>query len=185
MQKISTLCIYCSASNSVDEKYKQLACDAGAFCAGQKLHVVYGGGRVGLMGAVADAALSNGAQVTGVIPQYLVDREVAHQGLTQLHITTTIQERQSMMAALSDAFLILPGGLGTLAEFFEVITWKQLGLHAKPIILLNGFAYWNPLIEMLERAAAENFLHHVDDQMLRIVEDLNEVAPLLGLRNYS
>ena len=123
-----------------------LARDLGDLVAQRRWRLIYGGGRRGLMGAAADAALEAGAEVEGVIPQHLVDREVAHQGLTRLHITETMQQRQFKMSQLADAFVVLPGGLGTLAEFFEIVTWKQIALHNKPIALLK-----DGLIDMVDR----------------------------------
>ena len=120
--------------------------------------LVYGGAHVGLMGAVADAVLAGGGEAIGVIPQQLVDREVAHTGLTELHVVQTMHERKHMMAGLADAFIALPGGYGTLDELCEVLGWAQLGLHEKPILLLDTAEYWQPLFAMLDRAVEEGFL---------------------------
>lgn len=144
---------------------------------GRKL--VYGGGHVGLMGAAADAALEVGGDVIGVIPQCLKDREVAHTGLTELHTTETMQERQQYMADLSDAFIVLPGGLGTLAEFFEIITWRHLGIHDKPVFVLNAFGYWDLLLEMLEKAGEEKFLYKDPAALFTVVDGLHDIEKQL------
>lgn len=141
MTFIKNICVFCGSSTIVDGKYLRAARDVGVMLAQNGYGVVYGGGNIGLMGAAADAALEAGGKVIGVIPKFLRDKEVAHKGLTELHLTETMHERQVGMAERSDAFVVLPGGLGTLAEFFEVLTWKQLGLHDKPIMLVNDFGY--------------------------------------------
>lgn len=155
---IQSLCIYCASSSNIEQSYKDLAAVAGRFCADNNIEVVYGGGHLGLMGIVADCALAQVGRVVGVIPEFLTKLEVAHKGLSEMHLTQTMQERQSKMAELSDAFLILPGGLGTLAEFFEIVTWKSLKLHNKPIFVLNYDGYWDSLIEMLQQARDEGFM---------------------------
>ena len=134
----------------------------GAAAAARGLGVVYGGGRVGIMGALADAALAHGAEVIGVIPQELVDRELAHTGLTQLQVVGSLHERKAQMADLSDAFVALPGGFGTLDELMEQLTWSQLGLHAKPVGLLDVDGYWRPLIALARHATEEGFVREAD-----------------------
>jgi len=173
------ICVYCASSNRVDPKYIALARDVGAIIAGASRRLVYGGGHCGLMGATADAALDGGGEVIGVIPQYLKDREVAHLGLTALHITDTMQERQQQMADLSDAFIMLPGGLGTLAEFFEIITWKHLGLHDKPVFVLNVFGYWDSLLDMLDKAGAEGFLYEGSRDLFEVVSSVEDIRARL------
>ncbi|MGB0719839.1 MAG: TIGR00730 family Rossman fold protein [Bdellovibrionales bacterium] len=155
-----TVCVYCASSADVDDVYKEAARDLGQLCAQSGKHIVYGGGHVGLMGVLADSALAAGGEVTGVIPQLLMEKEVAHRGLTHLYQTQTMQERQLKMAELSDAFVVLPGGTGTLAEFFEVLTWKQLGLHDKPIAVLNIGGYWDFLLKTLDFAREQRFIKH-------------------------
>lgn len=172
MTLYQNICVYCASSNDVDPKFKMLARDVGAAIAQSGRRVVYGGGHVGLMGAVADAALDMKGDVIGVIPQCLVDREVAHKGLTELYTTETMQARQQDMADRSDAFIVLPGGLGTLAEFFEVITWKHLGLHNKPVFVLNAFGYWDLLLEMLQKAGDEKFLYEETDALFTVCDSM-------------
>lgn len=179
MNRYQNICVYCASSNAVDERYKQLAHDLGAYLGDSGRRMIYGGGHCGLMGAAADAALQNGGEVIGVIPQYLIDKEVAHTGLTELHTTDTMQQRQQKMADLSDAFVMLPGGLGTLAEFFEIVTWKQLGLHDKPIIVLNAYGYWDHLFEMLDKAAQEKFLYQSGHNLYSVYDDLDAVKMCL------
>lgn len=169
------ICVYCASSSLVDQKYKDIAHETGAAIVGAGHEIVYGGGHVGLMGILADSALALGGRVTGVIPKLLQDLEVAHQGLSALHVTHSMQERQFKMAELSDAFVILPGGLGTLAEFFEIVTWKQLGLHDKPISVLNAFGYWDHLLEALEHAREERFLRQKPGELYQIVRSVKDL----------
>lgn len=152
------VCVFCGASPGRDPGYVALAAQVGAGLAERGIGLVYGGGRVGMMGAVADAALAAGGEVIGVIPRRLVDRELAHTGLTELHVVETLHERKADMAALSDGFIALPGGLGTLEELGEVASWAQLGLHAKPIGLLGRAGYWDRLLGWLDHAVEEGFL---------------------------
>ena len=180
MTSYPNICVYCASSNRVDSKYLELSSNVGDFIASSGRKLVYGGGHVGLMGVAADAVLNKGGDVIGVIPQCLMDREVAHKGLTELHTTSTMQERQQMMADLSDAFIVLPGGLGTLAEFFEIITWRHLGIHDKPVFVLNAFGYWNSLLEMLEKVGDEGFLYKDLSELFIVfdtLEDLQEYLP--------
>ena len=159
MQRV---CVFCGASSGRRAAYLETARAFGAACAARGLGVVYGGGKVGLMGAVADAALAGGGEVIGVIPQELVDRELAHRGLTELHVVGSLHERKALMADLSDAFVALPGGFGTLDELMEQLTWSQLGLHAKPVGLLDVEDYWRPLIALARHATEEGFVREAD-----------------------
>jgi uncharacterized protein (TIGR00730 family) len=142
--------------------------------------VVYGGGRVGLMGAVADGALGAGGEVVGVIPQELVDRELAHQGLTKLHVVGSLHERKALMAELSDAFVALPGGFGTLDELLEQLTWSQLGLHAKPVGLLDVEEYWRPLVALARHATEEGFVREADLTAIAVADDADGLLDGLG-----
>jgi uncharacterized protein (TIGR00730 family) len=159
---VQRVCVFCGASSGRLPAYAEAARACGAELAARGLGLVYGGGRVGLMGAVADGALAGGGRVTGVIPQELVDRELAHDGLTKLHIVGSLHERKALMAELSDAFVALPGGFGTLDELLEQLTWSQLGLHAKPIGLLDVEGYWGPLIALARHATEEHFVRESD-----------------------
>ncbi|NUR75455.1 MAG: TIGR00730 family Rossman fold protein [Thermoleophilia bacterium] len=156
------VCVFCGASSGRLPVYADAARSLGAALAARGLGLVYGGGRVGLMGAVAEAALAGGGEVVGVIPQELVDRELAHGGLTELRVVGSLHERKALMAELSDGFVALPGGFGTLDELLEQLTWSQLGLHAKPIGLLDAEGYWRPLIELARHATDEGFVRESD-----------------------
>jgi uncharacterized protein (TIGR00730 family) len=142
--------------------YADAARELGAALAARGIGLVYGGGRVGLMGAVADAALAAGGEVIGVIPQELVERELAHGGLTELRVVGSLHERKALMAELADGFVALPGGFGTLDELLEQLTWSQLGLHAKPIGLFDVDEYWRPLIALARHATEEGFVREAD-----------------------
>jgi hypothetical protein len=144
------------------------------------LGLVFGGGHVGLMGAIADAVLQSGGEVIGVIPQGLVDRELAHRGCTQLHITRTMHERKALMADLSDAFVALPGGYGTLDETFEMLTWAQLGLHAKPVGVLNVNGYFGALLAFLDHTVREGFIKPAHRQLLRQAASADELLEVLS-----
>jgi uncharacterized protein (TIGR00730 family) len=151
----------------------------GAVAAGRGIGIVYGGGRVGLMGAVADGALSAGGEVVGVIPQSLVDRELAHGGLTELHVVDSLHARKALMAELADGFAALPGGFGTLDELLEQLTWSQLGLHAKPIGLLDVEGYWAPLIALARHATEAGFVRETDLAAIAVAEDPNALLDRL------
>lgn len=156
------ICVFCGASPGNDPRYADAARALGRAIAARGLELVYGGGSVGLMGTVADAALSAGARVTGVIPQVLQIRELAHRGLSDLRVVGSMHERKALMAELSDGFVALPGGMGTLEELAEVLTWAQLGLHARPVGLLDVAGYYRPLVAFFDQAVAAGFLrpHH-------------------------
>jgi hypothetical protein len=152
------LCVFCGSSHGNKPVYTDIARQTGAALARRKIALVYGGGQIGLMGVVADGALEAGGEVIGVIPQALATKELAHAGLTKLHVVSSMHERKALMAELSDGFIALPGGFGTLDEFCEILTWAQLGLHAHPCGVLNVEKYFDPLLEQLDRAVAEGFL---------------------------
>jgi uncharacterized protein (TIGR00730 family) len=156
---MKSLCVFCGSSPGNSPAYAEVAARVGELVARRGLTLVYGGGRVGLMGTLADAALAAGGRVVGVIPQMLIDREVGHAGLSQLHVVRTMSERKLLMGDLADSFLALPGGIGTMDELFEAWTWTQLGLHRKPCALLNQDGYYDPLLQFLDRAVEQGFLH--------------------------
>jgi uncharacterized protein (TIGR00730 family) len=155
---IRRVCVFCGASNGKRPEYPHAAKLLGAELARRNITVVYGGGRAGLMGTVADAALDNGGQVIGIITKLLQDRELAHTGNTELHVVDTMHQRKMMMATLADAFVALPGGLGTLDELFEILAWAQLGIHSKPVGLLNTCNFYDKLWEFVDHVDQENFL---------------------------
>lgn len=146
------VCVFCGSDGTADPEIQAAAIATGQAIAQRGLGLVYGGGKAGLMGVLADAALQAGAEVIGIIPEFLTTKEVAHEGLSTLHTVASMHERKMKMSSLSDGFLALPGGYGTLEEFCEVLTWKQLGLHQKPCGLLNVAQYYDPLLAMLDKA---------------------------------
>jgi len=152
------VCIFCGSSTGVRPEYRAAAETLAAHLAKRRVDIVFGGGCVGLMGVVADTALAHGGHVIGVIPSALVAREIAHRGLPDLRIVSSMHERKALMASLSDAFIALPGGFGTFEEFCEVVTWTQLGIHRKPCGLLNVAGYYDPLVALIDRAVADGFI---------------------------
>jgi uncharacterized protein (TIGR00730 family) len=175
-QEVQRACIFCGSSPGARPAYTEAAEDLGMLLVENGITLVFGGATVGLMGRLADTVVSEGGEAIGVIPQALVDREIAHVGLTDLHVVDTMHERKQRMADLADAFVALPGGLGTLDELFEIYTWAQLGLHRKPIGLMNVEGYFDGLVGFLEHAVAERFVRDDHREML-IVEE--EPAPML------
>jgi len=165
---VKRVAVYCGSSNGNDPSFLNDAVALGEAIAEAGLGLVYGGASVGLMGAVADAALAGGAEVVGVLPEVLSGSEIAHRGLTRLEIVQTMHERKARMVKLADAFLMLPGGYGTLDEMMEIVTWKQLRLHAKPCILINTAGYWNGLLEFLDRAVDAGFLKAKNRKLLQV-----------------
>jgi uncharacterized protein (TIGR00730 family) len=169
-RRLTSICVFCGSSAGVRPDYATAASAFGQLLAEQKIRLVYGAGNVGLMGLLADAALAAGGSVIGVIPQMLVDRELAHPG-TDLRIVTSMHERKALMAELADAFVALPGGLGTYEELCEVLTWGQLGIHAKPVACLNIAGYFDPLERMLDHAVDEGFLRLEQRKLLIVADD--------------
>lgn len=155
---VKNICVFCGSASGRRPAFARAARQFGAALAGKGVGLVYGGGSIGLMGIVADAALAGGSPVVGIIPRALFRREIAHHGLTRLEVVPTMHARKARMARLSDAFVALPGGIGTLEELFEVLTWGYLGIHAKPVGLLDVAGYWRPLVRLLDHAVDEGFL---------------------------
>jgi uncharacterized protein (TIGR00730 family) len=170
---MQSVCVFCGSSFGDKPIYRELAEQLGRTLADRGLTLVYGGGNVGLMGVVADAALGAGGRVVGVIPQALVDWEVAHDGLTELIVVQSMHERKARMAEASDAFIALPGGYGTFEEFCEVLTWSQLGLHRKPCGVLNVEGYYDPLLALFERAVQDRFLAAEQRDLVLADTDVN------------
>jgi len=179
---IRSICVFCGSSSGVKGAYEDAARAFAEHAARRGIRLVYGGASVGLMGAIADAARRAGGEIIGVIPRALVDREIAHSGLTKLHVVDTMHERKAMMAELSDAFVALPGGLGTLEELFEVWTWGMLGLHAKPYAILNVDGYYSPLIDFLDHARDEGFIRSAQRAMLVVEDDAMRLLDTLASR---
>jgi uncharacterized protein (TIGR00730 family) len=168
--------VYCGSADGTNPAYLAEAKALGAAIAASGLGLVYGGACVGLMGAVADAALAGGAEVIGILPAVLAGREIAHAGLTVLELVPTMHERKARMAELADAFLVLPGGYGTLDELMEAVTWAQLGLHAKPCILINTAGYWDGLLAFLDSTVAAGFLKQKNRELLRVAGSAQEAV---------
>ena len=175
---LKRVCVFCGSSDGARSSYHEAAAMLGRVLAARRIGVVYGGGNIGLMGALADAALGAGGEVIGVIPEHLVNKELAHRGV-DLRIVHSMHERKALMADLADAFITLPGGYGTLEEFCELLTWSQLGLHAKPCGLLNVDGYYDSLLGLFDHAVAEGFVRSpsrdivlVDDQAARLLDRL-------------
>jgi len=178
---VHRLCIYCGSSDRVDEIYKQSAADLGRALAEHQIELVYGGGRVGLMGLCADAALAAGGRVTGIIPRHLHDFEIGHHGLTELHVVESMHERKRMMFDLSDAFAVLPGGLGTLDETFEIITWRQLGLHDKPVVVVDIAGYWRPFQTLFEHVVEHRFAGAASLALYKVVPSVPALFEALAI----
>jgi uncharacterized protein (TIGR00730 family) len=177
---IKSVLVFCGSSPGARPEYAESASALGRLLAQRGLTLVYGGATVGLMGAVAEGALAAGGEVTGVIPRQLVEREIAHTGLTDLREVTTMHERKALMAELSDAVIALPGGTGTLDELFELFTWSQLGLHRMPIGLLDVAAYWQPLLAMLDHMVAERLLRAEHRRTLLVTADAADLLDQLA-----
>jgi hypothetical protein len=174
-----SLCVYCGSRPGVDPAFLALAKQVGRWIGQHQGQLVYGGGRSGLMGCVAQATLEAGGRVVGVIPKALVEREFANHDCTELHVVDNMHERKRLMAEHADAFLALPGGIGTFEEFFEVWTWRQLGYHDKPIGLLNASGYFDGLLTFLKQAVAQEFMNPWQMELIREGNDLERLLPAL------
>jgi hypothetical protein len=168
---VERICVFCGASPGGRREYAEAARELARLLTGEGIGVVYGGGGVGLMGALADAVIAEGGELTGVIPRALVDREIAHRDVTDMRVVGSMHERKALMAKLSDAFVALPGGIGTLEELFEVYTWAQLGLHRKPCALLDVEGYYDGIADFLAHAVSERFLREETRELLMIESD--------------
>ena len=175
MDSIRTLCVYCGSHTGRGQAYAEAARRLGRLLAGEGIGLVYGGAAKGLMGVLADEALAAGGSVTGVIPRALEAREVAHRGLTELHVVNSMHERKALMEALADGFVALPGGFGTLEELVEILTWAQLRLHSKPCGILNIARYYDPLLRLLDHMEAEGFLRPQHRGMLLVADEPSEL----------
>ena len=180
MTTISSLCVYCGSSGGVESAHRDAAAKLGRLMAERGMRLIFGGGNIGLMGALADAALAAGGSVTGVIPGHLKNREVAHPDLTELIVVDSMHERKLRMFQLADAFAVLAGGLGTLDETFEIITWRQLGLHDKPIVLVDDAGYWAPLRRLIDHVVASGFADPDAARLFTVVERVDDVFAALA-----
>ena len=168
---MNSICVYCGSSDKIDPAYTEAAYELGKVIASRDIVLVYGAGSTGLMGALANGTLENGGEVTGVIPEIFNTPNLVHQGLTRLEIVGDMHVRKARLAELSDAFVALPGGFGTLEELFEILTWAQIGLHQKPIGTLNVCGYFDPLLEMIGKANNEGFIYHEHQALLISAND--------------
>ena len=173
------ICVFCGSNSGSDPIYAKTAETVGAFLAKNNIELVYGGGRVGLMGAIADTVLAGGGTVIGVIPESLAIKEVAHQNTTELHIVDSMHERKALMAEFADGFIALPGGFGTFEEFCEIVTWAQLGIHRKPCALLNVGGFYDNLIAMFDFSASQNFMRAEHRELVLIENDIEKLYELM------
>lgn len=180
MAKVTSICVYCGSSAGNDYGYRDAARRLGRILAERGIRLIYGGGRVGLMGVIAEAVLAGGGAVTGIIPGHLQQREVGHHGLTELIVVDSMHDRKARMSELADAFVVLPGGLGTLDETFEIITWKQLRLHDKPIALVDIGGYWQPLVALVAAQVKAGFVQPRHAELFTVVGTVEEVLPALA-----
>ena len=180
MEQLNSICVYCGASNRVNNGYLTAAERLGTRLAEQRKRLVYGGGEHGLMGRIADAALTGGGEVVvGIMPRALAEREKLHRAITELQVVEDMHTRKGMMMERADAFVVLPGGLGTLEEFFEILTWKQLGIHDKPIAIVNIDGYWNRLFDMVDHIVETGFARDTDRDLYMVLESVDEILDAL------
>lgn len=179
MDGIETVCVYGASSAKVDRGYFEAASELGRLLAERHIGLVTGAGRMGLMAAVAEGALKAGGEVTGIIPRFMVEQGWQHTGLSKLVVVDDMHQRKATMARLSDAAIALPGGCGTLEELMEIITWKQLGLYLGPVVMLNVKGYFDPLLEMLQRAVEENFMRRQHADIWRVAQSPHEAVELV------
>lgn len=179
MNNIQSVCTYCASSTKIAPCYFQAAEELGRLLAQEKIQIINGAGNIGLMAAISDAALQAGGKVTGVIPHFMIEQGWNHTGLTQTIAVENMHERKQTMADLSDAVIALPGGCGTLEELLEIITWKQLGLYLNPIVILNTNHFFNPLLNMLDKAIAENFMRNQHGKIWLVADEPAEAIQLI------
>lgn len=179
MHHVKRLCVYCGSSGAVDARFRDAARELGTALAAAGIEVVYGGGQIGLMGLLADAALAAGGRVVGIIPNLLLGAESAHPGLTELVVADSMHDRKRLMAERADAFAVLPGGIGTLDETFEILTWRQLKLHDKPIFIVDVAGYWNPLRNLIEHLIAHGFAAPPVEHLFKVVPDVDSLIAAL------
>jgi hypothetical protein len=175
MTEISALCVYCGSAVGNDPAYRAAATALGTAMAARGIGLVYGGGRIGLMGVVADAVLAGGGKVTGIIPEHLQRREVGHQEITELRIVSSMHERKRLMSEIADGFVVLPGGLGTLDETLEIVTWRQLELHDKPIVIADFGGYWRPLLGLVDAVIAGGFARPTCRDLFTVADSVEGV----------
>ena len=175
MAKLENLCVYCGSSDHVDRIYLELAEQLGKAAAARGIGIVYGAGGVGLMGALANGALAEGGHVVGVIPEHLEKWELGHRGIGEYIVVDNMHTRKTLMFERADAFCVLPGGIGTLEEAFETLTWRQLGIHDKPIVLLNHNGFWRPLLELFEHMIEARFVRSSRESLISVADSIDDV----------
>lgn len=180
MASIGSVCVYCGSRKGDDPAWRRAAERLGRGFAERGITLVYGGGTIGLMGEIADAALAAGGRVVGVIPGHLDEHEIGHRGVSELLIVDSMHERKRLMFEKADAFVILPGGIGTLDETFEIVTWRQLHLHDKPVLLVNQEGYWEPFLRLIDHIIERDFASVGIRRLFRVVDDVDEVFVALG-----
>lgn len=180
MANIRSLCVYCGSSDHGRPAHHDAARRLGEIMAKNGIRLIYGGGRIGMMGRIADTVMAAGGEVIGIIPQFLEQVEVGHSGVSQLIVTDNMHERKHKMAELSDAFLIMPGGLGTLDETFEILTWKQLGLHEKPVIIADIEGYWRHLTALIDHMIDESYARPEHRELFKVIDSVDELLPALS-----
>jgi uncharacterized protein (TIGR00730 family) len=178
--ELSSICVFCGSNGGADPAYLEAAEAVGRGLAERGVRIVYGGARVGMMGALAESARHAGGDIVGVMPRAIFDREIGHTGLDDLRVVGSMHERKALMAELSDAFIALPGGIGTLEELFEVYTWAQLGIHAKPLGLMDVAGYYRPLVAFLDHSVQEGFLRSSTRSLLAVGDDLDDLLAALA-----
>lgn len=181
MKKIETICVYCGSHSGNNPKHAAIAQNLGVAIASRNMTLVYGAGGIGLMTQLADAVLEANGRVVGIITKHLVNKEVQHKNLSDIILVDNMHQRKQAMYEQSDAFVILPGGFGTLDEFFEILTWKQIGLHEKPIIILNSLCYWDPLTKLLQHAVQEGFAPKASKQPYSIAQNINDLFEIIEI----
>lgn len=179
MSDITSICVYLGSSGRADDIYKQATITLGKALAKAGISLVYGGGNVGLMGLLANTVLEEGGYVIGIIPEHLAEKEVAHKGLSELHIVPSMHARKQMMVEKSDAFVIMPGGVGTLDETCEVLTWKQIGTHDMPIVFADVEGYWQPFFALIDHLVDKKFMREGDKDLYQVASDVDAVIPMV------
>jgi uncharacterized protein (TIGR00730 family) len=175
--RLKSLCVFCGSSAGTDPRLSDAAARLGRHLAGNGVRLIYGGGELGLMGILAKSVMENGGHVIGIIPEHLTRVEKAYDGVTELHVVDSMHTRKHRMFAMADAFAVLPGGMGTLDETFEILTWKQLRLHAKPILLVNQAGYWQKWLDLAAHVIANGFAHPETQRLYTVVDDVDHILP--------
>ena len=175
VREFKRLCVFCGSSHGANSAYAEAAKNLGGELARRGIELVYGGGKVGLMGVIADAVLAGGGRVTGIIPESLMAKELGNKTIQDLRVVKTMHERKALMAELSDGFIAMPGGIGTFEEFFEIVTWAQLGFHTKPCALLNVNGFYDPLLQLLDHSIAEGFVKPKQRDLVLVEPDFRKV----------